>query len=298
MKNNNQFQGVFGAVATPYDKKGFVDLDALGRYFSWVKTQNIDGVVPCGTTGEFLVLSREEKKEIIALACTSILPNQRVIAGAAAVTVRETVANILDAQEAGAHAVLLVTPHYVSSTDISMRIYYEEIHNATDIPIVIYVNPKRTMRIISTSTLRYLAALPRIVGLKDSSLDFAQNIALSTCENFSLLCGDDATFLPFLASGGQGIISVCGSVFPKYYKAILSLWREKETSKALELSHKLSPMHELFRSAKNLLMIKYINELRGFGHHENNRLTSEPLSPIEKEMLLDIFHEAEKFENF
>jgi len=202
------FSGSIVALLTPF-KNGKVDEKAFQSFVDWQIKQGTNGLVPVGTTGESPTLSHEEHMRVVELCIEAAAGRVPVIAGAGSNSTAEAIAFTRHAKQAGADAVLQVTPYYNKPTQEGLYQHYKAIHDAAEIPIVIYNIPGRSVIDMSITTMARLAKLPNIVGVKDATADLTRPLRtrLEIGPEFCQLTGEDASVVAFLAQGGHGCIS-------------------------------------------------------------------------------------------
>ncbi len=217
------FKGVFTALITPF-KNGQVDDDALGRLIEFQIQGGISGLVPCGTTGESATLSHAEHRHVIEICLRLVDGRVPVIAGTGSNSTAETIELTRFAQQAGATGALLITPYYNKPTQEGLFRHYQTVADAVDLPLVLYNVPSRTGVDMLPDTVARLAEHEHIVAIKEATANMERaSIILQRCAGrITLLSGDDATFLPFLAIGGEGVISVSTNIAPDQ---MVALWR-------------------------------------------------------------------------
>ena len=240
------FKGSLVALLTPFTVGGKVDEKAYQSFVAWQIENGTHGLVPCGTTGESPTLSHHEHKRVIAL-CVEVAKGERpVIAGTGSNSTDEAIELTRHAKEAGADAALVVTPYYNRPTQEGLYLHFKAIHDAVDIPIVIYNIPGRCAVDMSPETMGRLAQLARIVGVKDATNDLTRpHKQRRACgDTFVQLSGEDATALAFLAQGGDGCISVTGNVAPRQLADMHEAWASGDVKKAQALNDRLMPLHE------------------------------------------------------
>ncbi|HEX2582371.1 MAG TPA: 4-hydroxy-tetrahydrodipicolinate synthase [Dongiaceae bacterium] len=271
------FRGAMTALVTPFDG-AVIDESAYRRFIEWQIAEGIDGLVPCGTTGESPTLDSEEQVRAIAVACELAGGRIPVIAGAGTNDTRKSVILGLAARRAGADALLVIVPYYNKPGGEGLYLHFKHIHDEVGLPIVIYNNPARTIVDMSVELMARLAELPHIVGVKDASGDLARpTLAARTIgEDFRQLSGDDATALPFLAGGGHGCISVTANVAPALCAEMQRAWRKGDVARAQEIHRRLMPLHKMLFQENSPGPVKYCTHLLGFGAAE----TRLPLAPI------------------
>jgi len=207
--------GSSAALPTPYSL-GKVDFDALEAFCNRLIDRGISALVPCGTTGEAPLLTPDEHHRVVARTVAAAAGRVPVIAGAGSNNTTTAVDLARSAERAGAQALLCVTPPYLKPTQAGMMVHFRTIHDAVGIPIILYDVPSRTACALDDVTIRRLAELPRIVGLKDATGDIPRVARLRRRlgDQFLLLSGDDATQAAFRVAGGDGCISVTANVVP------------------------------------------------------------------------------------
>ncbi len=239
------FHGSLPALITPF-KNGKVDEDALKALVEWHIAEGSNGLVPAGTTGESPTLSHDEHERVVELVVTTAAGRVPVIAGAGSNNTDEAISLAQHAQSVGASAALVVTPYYNKPTQRGLIAHFTAIHEATDIPIIIYNIPPRSVVDMSPATMGELAKLPRIVGVKDSTADITRvsQTRISCGTDFVQLSGEDASALAFNANGGVGCISVTANVAPRLCAEMQAATRTGDYAKALEIQDRLMPLHE------------------------------------------------------
>jgi 4-hydroxy-tetrahydrodipicolinate synthase len=271
------FQGSFTALITPF-RDGAVDEKAFQELVDWQIKEGTDGLVPCGTTGESPTLSHDEHKRVVELCIEAARGRVPVIAGTGSNSTDEAIDLTRHAQKAGADAALIVLPYYNKPTPEGQYQHYKAIHDATDIPIIIYNVPPRSAVDMTIETMARLAKLPRIVGVKDATADLARPIRtmLAIDKEFCMLSGEDGTALPFLAQGGVGCISVTSNVAPRLTAEMHKAWREGDLKHAMKINERLMPVNDALFCETSPGPVKYAAKLLGRASDEL-RL---PLAPI------------------
>jgi 4-hydroxy-tetrahydrodipicolinate synthase len=239
------FQGSITALITPF-KNGKVDRDAFARIVDWQIEEGIGALVPVGTTGESPTLSHEEHKEVVALCVEAAKKRVPVIAGTGSNNTAEAVDFAKHAKKAGADAQLVVTPYYNKPTQEGLYQHYKALHDAVELPIIIYNIPPRCVIDMSVETMARLAKLPRIVGVKDATGDLTRPLKtrLACGPKFSILSGDDGVALATLAQSGDGCISVTSNIAPRLCADMHKAWQKGDFAAARKLNELLMPLHE------------------------------------------------------
>ncbi|WP_294752899.1 4-hydroxy-tetrahydrodipicolinate synthase [uncultured Ruminococcus sp.] len=275
-----KLKGIFAAVATPFIN-GDIDVEAYTSYIEWLIGEGIDGIVVCGSTGESSMLSFKEHIELINITKDIVRNRITIIANCGANSTSEAVYLTQEAEKLGVDAVLSVVPYYVKPTQQGLIEHYTAIHNASNVPIIIYNVPSRTVTDASVDTIVELSKLERIIGIKEASSDMEKvaEIVAKTPDNFSVLSGNDSTFLPFLSVGGDGVISVIANVIPARFSALYKAVEENDLRKAIGLNSELLALNKALSSESNPIPVKYA--LYRIGKMRNElRL---PLTPLRAE---------------
>ena len=252
------FKGSMPALITPF-RNGAVDFDALKRLVNWHIEQGSHGLVPVGTTGESPTLTHEEHEEVVSCVVEAAAGRVPVIAGAGSNNTAEAIRFLQHAESAGAQAGLVVTPYYNKPTQDGLIRHFTALHDACNLPIVIYNIPGRSVVDMSPATMGELAKLPRIIGVKDATGDLARVCAQRiTCgTEFVQLSGEDATAHGFNAQGGVGCISVTANVAPALCSQMQEATLAGDYGKALQLQDRLMPLHQGIFTEPGLCGAKY-----------------------------------------
>jgi 4-hydroxy-tetrahydrodipicolinate synthase len=258
------FSGSIVALLTPF-KNGKVDEKAFQSFVDWQINQGTNGLVPVGTTGESPTLSHEEHMRVVELCIEAAAGRVPVIAGAGSNSTAEAIAFTRHAKQAGADAVLQVTPYYNKPTQEGLYQHYKAIHDAAEIPIVIYNIPGRSVIDMSVATMARLAKLPNIVGVKDATADLTRPLRtrLEIGPEFCQLTGEDASVVAFLAQGGHGCISVTGNVAPAQSAQLHAAWQAKDWATVERLRDQLMPLHNALFLETSPAPVKYAASLLG-----------------------------------
>ena len=258
------FQGSMPALVTPFSD-GKLDLDALKSLVEWQIESGSSALVPVGTTGESPTLTHEEHETVIEEVVKAAAGRVPVIAGAGSNNTAEGIRFVQHAAKVGADAALVVTPYYNKPTQEGMYQHFKAMHDAADIPIIIYNIPGRSAVDMTPDTMGRLAQLPRIIGVKDATGDISrvakQRIACG--KDFVQLSGEDATAISFNAQGGQGCISVTANVAPKLCAKMQAATLRGDYATALEITDRLMPLHIAIFLEPGLAGAKYGLSLLG-----------------------------------
>jgi len=258
------FRGSFTALVTPF-KNGALDEKAYRDLVEWQITEGTNGLVPVGTTGESPTLSHEEHKLAVEWCIDQAKERVPVVAGAGSNSTNEAVELSRHAEEAGADAVLIVTPYYNKPTQEGLYQHFKAINDAIGIPIIIYNIPGRSVIDMSVDTMKRLYELKNIAGVKDATANMVrvsqQRAAIGP--DFNQLSGEDATALGFMAHGGHGCISVTSNVAPRLCAEFQGACLRGDYSTALKLQDKLMPLHQNLFIETNPAPAKYALSVLG-----------------------------------
>ncbi len=251
------FEGVWTAVVTPF-KAGSIDIPSFEQLIKRQIDAGVSGVVVCGTTGEAAVLSKEERMRVLEVAVSLCSGKTGVIVGTGSNDTRATVEMTKMAADKGVDGVLVVAPYYNKPPQEGLIGHFTKIADDSSVPVMIYNVPGRTACFIAEETVLKLAEHPRISALKDAQGDPARigRIVSRAPTGFSVLGGDDDLFLPVLAAGGNGIVSVLSNVVPASMVKLWKYYKEGDVKNALSLYHKLLPLAGALFMESNPIPVK------------------------------------------
>ena len=242
-------RGAFTALATPFTADGAVDERRFRDFVAWQVLAGIDGVVPCGTTGESPTLSHSEKDALIDWTVETVRSRETanrcvVIAGTGTNDTAASIAATRRAAAVGADAALVVTPYYNRPDQRMLEAHYRAIADEGDLPLVVYNVPSRTGTNVDAATMLRLAEHPRIAAVKEASanLDQIQTIIRNRPAGFSVLAGDDSWTLTVLAHGGDGVISVASNEIPGVMASLCAAARAGDWDEARRLHERYLPL--------------------------------------------------------
>ena len=272
------FKGSITALITPF-KDGKIDEMAFQAFVEWQIEEGSHGLVPCGTTGESPTLSHDEHMRVTEMCIEAAAGRVPVVAGTGSNATEEAIMLTKHAKQAGADGALVVTPYYNKPTQGGLYAHYKAIHDAVEIPIIIYNIPPRSVIDMSVETMAELAKLPNIVGVKDATAKIdrvsAQRRECGT--DFIQLSGEDGTALGHMAHGGYGCISVSANVAPKDCAAFQSACLAGDFATALSIQDRLMPLHEALFVEASPGPVKHAASLLGKCSAE----TRLPLVPVQ-----------------
>lgn len=264
MGTSTMFKGVFTALITPFSD-GKLDEAAFSKFVNWQIEEGINGLVPCGTTGESPTLDHDEHNKVITLCVEAAAGRVPVMAGAGSNSTAESLSMAQHAKKVGADALLIASPYYNKPTPEGVYQHYKAINDAVDLPIFIYNIPGRSVIDISDEQIARIAELKNVVGLKDATGDLARISTLRqhVSDDFIQLSGEDGTTLAFNAQGGQGVISVTANIFPSKCVALQDAFFAGNWAEALKIHDELTPLHNAMFCETSPIPAKYAASLLG-----------------------------------
>jgi 4-hydroxy-tetrahydrodipicolinate synthase len=239
-------EGCLTALVTPF-KNGKIDFDALGKLVDWQLEQGVDGIVSVGTTGESATLDVDEHVAVITATVKAARGRVPVIAGAGGNATSEALALTRASEQAGANALLHVTPYYNRPNQEGLYRHFEAIARSTKLPIILYNVPTRTACDLLTDTVVRLAGLDNIVGIKDATGNLVRGSELvaKVGDRIAVLSGDDGTAFPLYACGARGVISVVSNVAPREMADMWDAVKAGDWDRARKLHFKLRVLNQL-----------------------------------------------------
>lgn len=268
IKIHFMLKGSYTALITPFKGENAekVDFDAFEKLIERQIQAGTHGLVPCGTTGESPTLSYSEHDEVIERCIKINKGRSKVLAGTGSNSTSEAIELTQHAEKAGADAALIMTPYYNKPNQEGIYQHFKAIHDATRIPIVIYNIPGRSVVDIKDETIKRIADLERVIGIKDATGDLARPVSLKkliTKPNFTQLSGEDDTAIEFNRLGGVGVISVASNIAPKTIAQIQELCLIGKFDEADKLNEKIKELHKLCFCEVSPQPVKFLSELLG-----------------------------------
>jgi len=256
--------GYISAVPTPF-LSARIDEAAFEAFCAWQIERGISGLVICGTTGEAPTLSGDEQHRLVRLAARVANGRVPVIAGIGTNATARAIEMARNAASAGAHGLLAVVPYYNKPTQDGMYRHFCAIHEATELPVILYDVPSRTGCGLAVETIARLSKLPRVVGLKDATGDLGRlpHIRRLVGPRFRLFSGDDATALGFLAQGGDGCVSVTSNVAPAQCVRLHTAWEAGDVTTAQQYFLDLADLTFALFAESNPIPVKFALSLLG-----------------------------------
>jgi 4-hydroxy-tetrahydrodipicolinate synthase len=251
------FKGALTALITPF-RDGAVDIPALRELIEWQIQSGIDGLVPCGSTGESATLTHAEHDAVVKLTIEQARRRVPVIAGTGSNSTAEAIRLTVAAAEMGADGALLLSPYYNKPTQDGIYRHYKTIAASVQIPILLYNIPGRTASNITPETVARLAEIKNIVGIKEASgsMDQASDITKLAGDKIAILSGDDSLTVPLIALGATGVISTCSNAVPREMHDLASAALAGDFARAREMHYRLLPLMRALFVETNPIPIK------------------------------------------
>ena len=265
MTKNPVFTGAATALITPLNERG-VDFDAFGRLIDWQIASGIDALVAAGTTGESSTLTDDEHRDVISFAVRRAAGRVPVIAGTGSNDTEYAIELTRFACDAGADAVLVVTPYYNKATQRGLCKMYTAIADASSVPVILYNVPSRTGVNIEPATYAALASHPMISAIKEASGNISKIVETVSLVGgkLDIYSGNDDQIVPILAMGGAGVISVLSNVMPAETAEICRRFRSGDIEGSVEMQCRLLPLINALFSEVNPIPVKAAMAAMGY----------------------------------
>ena len=251
-------EGIIPAMVTPLDRNEEIDEAGIRGIINYLIDSGVHGIFVCGSQGESYALTEDEKKRVIEISVDEVNGRVPVYAGTGAVTTKMTIELSRYAVDVGADAVTIVTPYFIKPSQDELYMHYKRIAESVDSPILIYNNPGRTNVNLEAETVKKLAEIDNIVGIKDSSGDLtltAQYI-MKCPDEFAVLAGRDSLILATLLYGGKGAVAATANVAPRLVVGIYESFIKGDLEKARELQFKILPLRLAFNLGTFPVVVK------------------------------------------
>ncbi len=253
------WEGAYTALVTPF-RNGELDEEALRDLVERQIAAGIDGLVPCGTTGESVTLVGDEHARVVRIVVEQAKGRVPVIAGAGTNSTSKTVALAKVCREAGADGLLLVCPYYNKPTQAGLVAHFRAVLDAVPMPAMLYNIPGRTHVDLSAQSFLRLMDVEQIVAIKEATGNIvrSQEVAALCGDRYSILSGDDALTVGIMAVGGRGVVSVASNAFPAEVAEVAHKMRDGDLAGARAAQHRLLPVYEAMFIEPNPGPIKYV----------------------------------------
>jgi 4-hydroxy-tetrahydrodipicolinate synthase len=258
-------KGSIVAIVTPMFEDGSLDKDSLRALLDWHVAEGTNAICIVGTTGESATVSPDEHCELIKLAVEHVAGRIPVIAGSGGNSTAEAIALTRHAREVGANASLQVVPYYNRPSQEGMVRHFKAIAEATDLPIILYNVPGRTVADMSNETVLRLAPIDNIIGIKDATGNIGRGIELlreldrsfAGKQSFGVFSGDDASALALMLCGGAGNISVTANVAPRAMRDMCDAAMSGQIARAIEINNRVLSLHSKLFVEPNPVPVKW-----------------------------------------
>jgi 4-hydroxy-tetrahydrodipicolinate synthase len=251
------FSGVYTALITPF-KKWKVDFDALGKLIESQYKAGVNGIVPCGTTGESPTLSHEEHEQIIEFCVKQAKGKMKILAGTGSNSTAEAIRFTQFAKKVGCDGALMVAPYYNKPTQKGLYLHFKKVADLVNIPIVLYnIMGRASVNIEPTTIAKLCKDCKNIIGVKEASGSLSQMSAIKALvPNIELLSGDDALTLPVLSIGGIGVISVLSNLLPLETLFLIRAFEKGNIKEAKKIHYKFLPLVNALFMETNPIPVK------------------------------------------
>ncbi len=251
--------GSLVAIVTPMLADGALDLPRLKSLIDWHVAEGTDGIVIVGTTGESPTVDVEEHCKLIEAAVQYAAKRVPVIAGTGGNSTREAIALTQFAKKSGANYALSVVPYYNKPTQEGLYRHFKAIAESTDIPMILYNVPSRTVADLANDTVVRLSQVKNIVGIKEAtgSVDRVQELMKRVRKDFLVFSGDDMTCLSYMLLGGHGVISVTANVAPRLMHEMCVAARAGNAAQAITINNRLLGLHKNLFLESNPIPVKW-----------------------------------------
>lgn len=255
---NRLLHGIIPALVTPFEPDEAVDLRALDRVIQRVLAGGVHGVFVLGSQGEFYALTSEEHRAVVAAAVRRVDGRVPVYAGASAITTRDALVLARQAEAEGADAVVMLPPFFIRPGNRELIEHFTEVASALAIPLVLYNQPQRTGVTLAPSLVTQLAAVPNIIGIKDSSanLNLTLEYLATVPQGFAVVIGNDAQILYGLLAGATGAIASTGNVVPELCVAIYTAVLAGDLESARTAQRRLGHLRAAFELGTFPVIVK------------------------------------------
>jgi 4-hydroxy-tetrahydrodipicolinate synthase len=262
-KPGRPFGQVLTAMVTPFDAGGKLDLDGAQRLAAHLVDLGNDGLVVSGTTGESPTTSDNEKAELVRAVVDAVGDRATVVASVGTYDTAHSVHLAREAEQAGAHGLLVVTPYYSRPPQAGLVAHFTAVANASGLPNMLYDIPPRSVVPIEVDTLRRLAEHPRIAAVKDAKGDLLAGSQVIANTDLAFYSGDDALNLPWLSVGGVGFVSVIGHVVAGRLRRMLETYENGDVVTARTVHRGLLPVYRAMGRVGGVIFVKAALRLRG-----------------------------------
>ena len=277
--NQKHFEGVWTAIATPFIETGAIDWSSFEKHLGQQASGGVTGIVISGTTGESPTLTVQEKISLVRKARAILPPKVRLMAGSGGNNTSQSIELSKLCVDAGADSLLIVTPPYNKPSMAGLKLHFQMISDAVQVPLCLYHVPGRTGQNLSAAALATITTIPKVHGVKEASGDIALYSRVVNLSEASILSGDDPTYLASLSVGGKGVISVVSNIFPAAMVEMTAAFKSHNHEKALAIHKTLLPAIDVLFCESNPGPLKAALNIFGLGKN----ILRAPLAPVVEE---------------
>ncbi len=251
------FNGALSAIVTPF-RDGEVDERALRDHIEWQIQSGVDGLVPCGSTGESATLTHDEHERVIKITIEQTRRRVPVVAGTGSNSTAEAIRLTASAREMGADGALMISPYYNKPTQEGIFRHYKMVAAAVDLPLIVYNIPGRTGSNVAPETFARLGEIRNVVGIKEASgsMDQISDIRRLCGDRLTILAGDDALVVPIMALGGKGVIATISNVMPRETHDLAAAGLAGDFARARDIHYKMMPLMRALFIETNPIPVK------------------------------------------
>jgi 4-hydroxy-tetrahydrodipicolinate synthase len=278
-----EIKGTYTAMVTPF-RNGEVDLESFTRLLDLQRAAGVSGVVPCGCTGEAATLNAGERRKLVEAALQRVGDRMQVIPGTGTNATETTIAWTREAEEAGAHAAMLITPYYNKPSQRGLVEHYRRIGDATRLPLILYNVPGRTGVTLAPDTIAALHATGRYVAIKEAAGSIDAFSDIRAASPIAVLSGDDSLTVPMIALGAVGVVSVISNLVPAMVKEMVDHGLRGDVRRASDEHFRLLSLTRAAFVESNPSPIKAMLSIRGLIANELRA----PLAPVSAENMARI----------
>ncbi|MDL9936338.1 4-hydroxy-tetrahydrodipicolinate synthase [Gordonia sp. ABSL1-1] len=262
--HSHPFGTVAVAMVTPFTPEGKLDLDKAAELADHLVSKGCDGLVVSGTTGESPTTTVPEKLDLLRVVLDAVGDRARITQGAGSYDTAESVRFAIESEKIGAHGLLLVTPYYSKPPQAGILAHFRTIADATELPVLLYDIPPRSVVPIADDTMLALAQHPRIKGVKDAKGDLHSAARIIASTDLEYLSGEDALNLPWLSIGATGFVSVIGHLVPDRLRDLLIAVDKGDLAAARGLTNSMAPLVDAMGRLGGVTMVKAALRILGF----------------------------------
>lgn len=254
--NLNIFDGTITALITPLSK-GKIDFQSLNYLIDRQIDSGINGLVIGGSTGEGSSLTGDQYFDLIKNSSEYADRKINIFAGITAISTNEALIKLDRLLDLEIDGIMCTAPQYIKPEQEGLFQHFKSIHDATSLPLMLYIHPGRTACDFSDDTIFRIADLKRFVAIKDATSDLEKPLRILPKSDINMLTGNDSAVLSYYANGGSGCVSVISNIFPKLCKQIDDAWKDGQIGKALVIQRELTPLYTAIFTESNPIGVKY-----------------------------------------